>query len=235
MAKTTSTTKNQLKDSTSKRGRRIKAVLPGKFGFTFQEFESAMKGNVMAAKKLSGLAEDGRNMSKLAPTVVKGVKEIMEGTKAYNEAIAKILTTAGITAIDIDKAGIDTSMANLDYGHARTEMALDFTLAKKAENTRHTRYMQKTALKAYLDERMSSEDFRVKIQGIVNNPVLRQKLLDAQYNIQDIEHLFKYGHSADLSLLPRKQYHIAAASATATPVGFLKSWVQGAVNFVMGK
>lgn len=151
MVKSSNTGKLTLKNHVTPKAGKINRVLKTKFGVSLDDFTNAMMGDVSSAQKIGELARQGRLSAEFAPKLAQAYQEIINGSTAYNKAISEVLVNAGQSAIEIDKAVINATLANTQYGHKRSELAAELINARHTENQRHNYQMNYTQIKGYID------------------------------------------------------------------------------------
>ncbi|MBD2249460.1 hypothetical protein [Nostoc sp. FACHB-888] len=140
----------KLKNHVTPKARRINQVLKTKFGVSLDDFTNAMMGDVTSAQKIGELARQGRLSAEFAPKLAEAYHQIINGTTAQNKAISEVLVNAGKSAIEIDKAVMNATLANAQYAHKRSELAAEFVNARNTENQRHNYQMNYTQIKGYM-------------------------------------------------------------------------------------
>lgn len=201
-----STKQVKLKNHVSKRAGRLGQVLKTKFNVTLADFDNALMGDVNAAQKIGELARQGRLSSELAPKLAQAYQEIISGTTAYNKAVSDILVNAGKSAIEIDKAAMNATLANTQYGHKRSELAAEFVNARNAENQRHSYQMNYTQIKGYIDAYLVGVDQNVSLIEQSNRPELKQISADESYDAKVINHALDAGDNARFDLIQYRNY-----------------------------
>lgn len=196
----------QLKDHITPKTRKLNQVLKTKFGVTLEDFTSAMMGDVLKAQKIGELARQGRLSAEFAPKLAQAYQEIINGSTAYNKAISEVLVNAGKSAIEIDKAVIIASLANTQYGHKRTELAVELVNARHAENKRHNYQMNYQQIKGYIDAYLVGVDQKIAILDQSNRPELKQIDADEAYQVKVINHVLADGDNSRTDLISQKNY-----------------------------
>src|SRR4051812_4222052 len=120
MVKSSNTGKLTLKNHVTPKAGKINRVLKTKFGVSLDDFTNAMMGDVTSAQKIGELARQGRLSAEFAPKLAQAYQEIINGSTAYNKAISEVLVNAGKSAIEIDKAVMNATLANTQYAHKRS-------------------------------------------------------------------------------------------------------------------
>lgn len=200
----------KLKNHVTPKARKLNQVLQQKFGASLEDFTSAMMGDLNSAKKIGELARQGRLSAELAPKLAEAYQEIINGSTAYNKAVAEILVNAGKSAIEIDKAAMNATLANTQYGHKRSELAAEFVNARNAENQRHNYQMNYTQIKGYIDAYLIGVDQRYSLVEQSNRPELKQITADQAYKTKTINHALEAGSEARLDLIQEKNYQPSA-------------------------
>ena len=188
------------------KGKLLTQVLDRKFGVSLADFDRAMGGDIAAAQKIGELARQGRLSQELAPKLAQAYLEIINGSEAYNKATADILLQAGKSAIAIDKAGSQVMLGQQKYVHSRQELAQEFVIGKKSENSRHTYQMNYTQIKAYVDVHLTEVDRQTAILEQSNRPEIKQVAADEQYQQRTMNEALNKGETARYDLIPEKNY-----------------------------
>ena len=196
----------QLRNHILPKGKLLTQVLGRKFGVTLADFDKAMGGDIAAAQKIGELARQGRLSQELAPRLAQAYIEIINGSEAYNKATADILLQAGKSAIAIDKAGSQVMLGQQKYVHSRQELAQEFVIGKKSENSRHTYQMNYTQIKAYVDVHLTEVDRQTAIFEQSNRPETKQIAADEQYQTKTMNEALNKGETARYDLIPEKNY-----------------------------
>ena len=196
----------QLRNHILPKGKLLTQVLGRKFGVTLADFDKAMGGDIAAAQKIGELARQGRLSQELAPRLAQAYIEIINGSEAYNKATADILLQAGKSAIAIDKAGSQVMLGQQKYVHSRQELAQEFVIGKKSENSRHTYQMNYTQIKAYVDVHLTEVDRQTAILEQSNRPEIKQVAADEQYQQRTMNEALNKGETARYDLIPEKNY-----------------------------
>lgn len=196
----------KIKNHISRKAGRLGQVLKTKFNVTLADFDNALMGDVAAAQKIGEAARQGKLSAELAPKLAQAYTEIINGTAAYNKAVSEILVSAGKSAIEIDKAAMNATLANTQYGHKRSELAAEFVNARNAENQRHNYQMNYTQIKGYIDAYLVGVDQNSSLIDQTNRPELKQIAADESYEAKVINHALDAGDNARFDLIQQKQY-----------------------------
>ncbi|OCQ92259.1 hypothetical protein BCD64_00140 [Nostoc sp. MBR 210] len=189
-----------------KRCKRLTSALKTKFGVTLQDFDNAVNGDIEAAQKIGELARQGRLSSEFAPRLAQAYLEIIQGSEAYNKATAEILVQAGKSAIAIDKYVAQSMIANTKYEHQRKELAQQFSLDRKTENTRHQYQMNYAQMKGYIDAHIVSVDNQVSYLEQSNRPEIKQIAAEEQLDNKEMNEALTNGDKARFDLIPERNY-----------------------------
>ncbi|RCJ40928.1 hypothetical protein A6770_36940 [Nostoc minutum NIES-26] len=196
----------KLKNHVTPKAKRINQVLKQKFGVTLDDFTAAMQGDVTSAQKIGELARQGRLSAELAPQLAAAYHEIINGTTAQNKAFSEVLVNAGKSAIEIDKAVMNATLANTQYAHRRSELASEFINARNAENQRHNYQMNYQQIKGYIDVYLAGIDNKTSLLEQSYRPELKQIQSDEQYQTKVLNHVLDKGDNSRVDLIPEKQY-----------------------------
>ncbi|MBD6619709.1 hypothetical protein FNW02_28800 [Komarekiella sp. 'clone 1'] len=196
----------KLKNHVTPKAKRINQVIKQKFGVTLDDFTAAMQGDVTSAQKIGELARQGRLSAELAPQLAAAYHEIINGTTAQNKAFSEVLVNAGKSAIEIDKAVMNATLANTQYAHRRSELASEFINARNAENQRHNYQMNYQQIKGYIDVYLAGIDNKTSLLEQSYRPELKQIQSDEQYQTKVLNHVLDKGDNSRVDLIPEKQY-----------------------------
>jgi hypothetical protein len=214
----------KLKNHITPKAKRLNQVLKTKFGVTLDDFTSAMMGDVDTAKKIGELARQGRLSAELAPTLAAAYNEIINGSTAYNKAISDVLVNAGKSAIEIDKATMNATLANSQYGHRRSELASEFINSRNAENQRHRYQMNYQQIKGYIDVYLTGVDQQATLLDQSNRPEIKQLSANEAYDTKVINEVLTRGDNARTDLITQKDYQTDSfKEALSTKFTALKS------------
>jgi hypothetical protein len=206
MVKDNSNSQLKLKNHVTPKARKLNQVLKTKFGVSLEDFTSAMMGDVASAQKVGELARQGRLSAEFAPKLAEAYHQIINGSTAYNKAISEVLVNAGKSAIEIDKATMNATLANTQYGHKRSELAAEFVNARKAENQRHSYQMNYTQIKGYIDAYLVGVDNQAALIDQSNRPEIKQLSADEAYQTKVINEALNRGDDARFDLIQQKDY-----------------------------
>ncbi|MBW4558265.1 MAG: hypothetical protein KME59_20525 [Trichormus sp. ATA11-4-KO1] len=196
----------KLKNHVTPKAKRINQVIKQKFGVTLDDFTAAMQGDVTSAQKIGELARQGRLSAELAPKLAAAYHEIINGTTAQNKAFSEVLVNAGKSAIEIDKAVMNATLANTQYTHRRSELASEFINARNAENERHHYQMNYQQIKGYIDVYLAGVDNKTSLLEQSYRPEIKQIQSDEQYQTKVLNHVLDKGDNSRVDLIPEKQY-----------------------------
>lgn len=195
-----------VRDSVTGYGKQIKKATNKHFGINNSLLVSALKGNEKALKKISDMGAAGERMLMAMPAIKEHLKNYIEGTKEYNQALAEIYKSGGKGAVAIDKAGGDLSLEDLRYNNQTEENKTRLFAQIEKEYQRHDDAMDVIELQAWIDKHLATVEARANLEAISNRPFIAQKKSDKDYEDKKIEHLLEYGSNSDLSLIPKKHY-----------------------------
>ncbi|MFW9265219.1 hypothetical protein [Nostoc sp. CALU 546] len=196
----------KLKNHVTPKARRISQVLKTKFGVSLDDFTNAMMGDVSSAQKIGELARQGRLSAEFAPKLAEAYHQIINGTTAQNKAISEVLINAGKSAIEIDKAVMNATLANAQYGHKRSELAAEFVNARNTENQRHNYQMNYTQIKGYIDAYLVGVDNQANLIDQTNRPGIKQLSADEAYKTKVVNEALNRGDDARFDLITQKNY-----------------------------
>jgi hypothetical protein len=152
------------------------------------------------------MGNEGERILTIMPYITDNLSAFIKGTEEYNKGLAEIYKQAGTSGIAIDKASADVTIANLKYGHERSEIALKLAGDRTLENQRYSESIDLMKLKAYIDYHMSQVDHLEASKSQYARPVKAQLDADRAYEMEKAKHLLTYGESSDLDLVPRKSF-----------------------------
>lgn len=198
--------KNHITGGVIPKARRISEVLKTKFGVSLDDFTNAMMGDVTSAQKIGELARQGRLSAEFAPKLAQAYHEIINGTTAQNKAISEVLVNAGKSAIEIDKATMNATLANAQYGHKRSELAAEYINARNTENQRHNYQMNYTQIKGYIDAYLVGVDNQAALTDQSNRPEIKQISSNEAYQAKIMTEALNRGDDARFDLITQKNY-----------------------------
>ncbi|WP_260446348.1 MULTISPECIES: hypothetical protein [unclassified Nostoc] len=206
MVKSSNSGKLTLKNHVTPKARKINQVLKTKFGVSLDDFTNAMMGDVTSAQKIGELARQGRLSAEFAPKLAQAYQEIINGSTAYNKAISEVLVNAAKSAIEIDKAVINATLANTQYDHKRSELAAELINARHTENQRHNYQMNYTQIKGYIDAYLVGVDNQANLIDQSNRPGIKQLSADETYKTKIVNEALNRGDDARFDLITQKNY-----------------------------
>ncbi|MEA5515769.1 hypothetical protein [Nodularia sp. UHCC 0506] len=196
----------KIKNHVAPKARRIGAMLKNKFGVDLTDFDKACQGDLAAAQRVGELARQGSMYKEFAPQIAELYGEILEGSEAYNKAVADILVQGGKSAIAIDKATMKATLENTKYGHSRSELAAEFIASKNAENQRHQYQMNYSQIKGYIDAHLVAVDQKTSLLEQSQRPEVKQIAADEAYQKKELDEALNKGDRARYDLIPEKNY-----------------------------
>ncbi|BAY20248.1 hypothetical protein NIES21_61180 (plasmid) [Anabaenopsis circularis NIES-21] len=196
----------KIKNHVTPRAKKLTQVLKNKFGVSLDDFTKAMMGDLDSAQKIGEMARQGRLSAEIAPRLAQAYNEIINGSTAYNKAVAEILINAGKSAIEIDKAAMNATLANTQYAHKRSELAAEFVNARNTENQRHNYQMNYTQIKGYIDVYLAGVEQRATLIDQSNRPKIKQLAANEAYEVKVINEALSRGDNANFDLIPQKNY-----------------------------
>jgi hypothetical protein len=208
--------KFKIKNHVSKKAKRISGMLKGKFGLDLSDLDRALQGDKRALEAIGEAARQGKQIQELMPLLEEAYGNLIKGTETYNKGVSNILKQGANSAINIDKATGQASLANTKYGNQRKEIKAEYIGAARAELQRHNYAINYTQLKSYIDFYMAGVDGDARLIEQTNRPELRQIEEDKRFEMNTAKHLLQNGSEARLDLLPAREY-IPSDSSPNTP------------------
>jgi len=196
----------KIKNHVSKKAKRISGMLKGKFGFDLALVNQALQGNKAALQAIGEAARQGQQVLELMPLLKDACTTIEKATEEYNKGVADILKQGATSAINTDKAIMQTMLANQKYVHQRSELAAEFSVAKSTESARHQYAINYIQLKAYIDQYLTKVDNDAKLLDQTNRPELKQFDENNRYDMAVSRHLLQHGDKARVDLIPKREY-----------------------------
>lgn len=195
----------KLKNHISGRGKVLINQLSNKFGVSLADFEKAVMGDLPAMQKIGELSRKAEFAKEFAPKLRDAYITILEGSEAYNVAIADILKQAGKSTIAIDKAANSVTLANTKYINQRVELAKQFIHDKQVEKVRHEYQINYQQIKGYVQAHLTEVDQQTAILEVENQPEVKQIAANEQYQNRVLNEALK-GDQARYDLIPQKNY-----------------------------
>jgi hypothetical protein len=196
----------KLKNHISPRGKALINQLNHKFGVTLGDFEKACMGDLPSMQKIGELSRQAQFAKEFAPKLKDAYITILEGSEAYNVAIADILKQAGKSSLAIDKAGTGVTLANTKYINQRVELAQQFVHDRQTEKVRHDYQLNYQQIKGYIDAHIVSVDNDSSILEQSNRPEQKQIAADETLHHKQMNEALSKGDNARYDLIPEKQY-----------------------------
>lgn len=196
----------KLRNHISPRGKALINQLNHKFGVTLGDFEKACMGDLPSMQKIGELSRQAQFAKEFAPKLKDAYITILEGSEAYNVAIADILKQAGKSSLAIDKAGTGVTLANTKYINQRVELAQQFVHDRQTEKVRHQYQLNYQQIKGYIDAHIVSVDNDSSILDQTNRPEVKQIAADETLHQKQMNEALSKGDNARYDLIPDKQY-----------------------------
>lgn len=194
-----------IKNLVGKHGKKLKARAE-KLGVADNLIMGCINGDDAALTKVGEMGNEGERILTIMPYITDNLSAFIKGTEEYNKGLAEIYKQAGASGIAIDKASADLTIANLKYGHERSEIGLKLSSDRTLENQRYRESIDLVKLKAYIDYHMSKVDHLAAAKSQLARPVKAQLDADRTYETEKAKHLLTYGEGSDLDLVPRKSF-----------------------------
>lgn len=193
------------KNYVGKHGKRL-SDRASKLGISDSLIMRCIDGDEAALREVGDKGNEGTRVLTIMPYIRDNAMAFLKGTGEYNKTLADIYKEAGTTGIAIDRATASTAIANLKYGHDRSETALQLASNRTLENQRFHESLDLIKLKAYIDYHISQVDHLYSKQAQYARPNNAQIAADLNYETEKAKYLLTNGSNADLNDLPQKQY-----------------------------
>ena len=177
-----------------------------KLGISNELIIKCIDGDEKSLREVGDKGNEGTRILTIMPYIRDNALAFLKGTGEYNKTLAEIYKTAGEAGIAIDRASASTAIANLKYGHERSEIAHELVNNRTLENQRHHESLDLIKLRAYIDYHMSQVDHLYSEQSQYARPNNAQIAADLTYRDERDKYLLTHGSEADLNNLPQKQY-----------------------------
>ena len=220
-----------LKDHVTRKGRKLENRLNKLYNLTLNDFENALFGNPeqmkTACQKIGQVGRESKLVLDLLPQIKEHFANNIQATTQYNQARADLLKQTASSAIAIDRAAMQTSLAQKQYGNKREELAREWVVANGLERQRHLLEVNYIQLKGIVQNALARVDGEAKLIAQVNQPELKQIDENINHQRQVIGHVLNYGNDSKVELLHKKQYVAATnpiktfAQSVAEKMGFL--------------
>lgn len=221
----------KIKNHVGVKAKRLSGMLKGKFGLDLSTLDKALQGDREALKTIGEAARQGQQIQELMPLLTEAYGHLIKGTEEYNKGISAILKQGGSSAINIDKATSQASLANSKYGNQRKELKAEYIAAAKSELQRHSYAINYAQLKSYIDLYMSGVDGDARLIEQTNRPEIRQIEEDKRFEMSAAKALLSNGENARLDLLPNREYVPSDSSGDSPRVGESKGVMQSLKRF----
>lgn len=208
--------KFKIKNHVGVKAKRVSGMLKGKFGLDLSDLDRALQGDKQALEAIGEAARQGKQIQELMPLLEEAYANLIRGTESYNKGVANIIKQGASSAINIDKATSQASLANTKYGNQRKELKAEYIAAAKTELQRHDYAINYIQLKSYIDLYMSGVESDARLIEQTNRPEIRQIEEDKRFEVNAAKHLLQNGSEARLDLLPSRDY-IPSNSTQNTP------------------
>jgi hypothetical protein len=177
-----------------------------KLGISNNLITRCIDGDESALREIGDKGNEGTRILTIMPYLRDNAMAFLKGTAEYNKTCADIYKEAGATGIAIDRATASTAVANLKYGHERSEIARELVNNRTLENQRSRESLDLIKLRAYIDYHMSQVDHLYSEQSQYARPNNAQIAADLSFRDEKDKYLLTHGSGADLTNLPQKQY-----------------------------
>lgn len=194
-----------IKNMVGKHGKKLRTKAEA-LGVTDSLIMGCINGDDAALTKVGAMGNEGERITTIMPYIKDNLSAFIKGTEDYNRGLAEIYRQAGTSGVAIDKASADMAVANLKYGHERSEIGLKLISDRALENQRHLEAIDLIKLKAYIDYHMSLVDHLAGEKAQYARPVKAQLDADRAYEMEKAKHLLTYGEESNLDLVPRKAF-----------------------------
>lgn len=212
----TMSTKFKIKNHVGVKAKRLSRMMKGKFGIDLSDLDKALQGDREALKLIGEAARQGQQIQELMPMLTEAYGHLIKGTEEYNKGVAAILKQSASSAINIDKATSQASLANSKYENQRKELKAEYIAAAKAELQRHNYAINYAQLKSYIDLYMTGVDGDARLIEQTNRPEIRQIEENNRLEMSAAKALLGNGENTRLDLLPNRQY-VPSDSSPETP------------------
>jgi len=194
-----------IKNYVGKHGKRL-SDRASKLGISDSLIMRCIDGDEAALREVGDKGNEGTRILTIMPYIRDNAMAFLKGTGEYNKALGDIYKEAGATGIAIDRSSASTAIANLKYGHERSEIAMETASSRALENQRFRESLDLVRLRAYIDYHMSQVDHLYGEQAQYARPVNAQIASDQNYETEKAKYLLTNGSNANLDDLPQKQY-----------------------------
>jgi hypothetical protein len=195
-----------IKDHVSGYGKNLRRATNQKFGISNQLIVKAAMGDEKSLTQIADMGKLGERLSLAMPTIKEHLKNYIQGTTEYNQALFEVYRDGGKGALAIDKTVADLTLENTKFNNLLDEYKEKLSLGLQAEHDRHIAQMGTIKLQAWVDAQMKEIDVQAQLEGISNKPYVAQLKANEDYENKKIQHILEYGSQKNLSLIPRKEY-----------------------------
>jgi hypothetical protein len=221
----------KVKDHVTKRSKRITGMMRNKYGLGLDTFDKALKGDINSIQLIAQAGLTGARIQELAPMLEEAYLAAIKGTEQYNKSKSNIVKTAGNSAIAINKAVAQVSLANTKYLHQNRELKEDYVQQKELEKLRHDYQINYQVLKSSMDKFFMKVDNNHKAIEQTYRPAVAQLAEDTRREMVDIKHILQYGEKANLSLLPRREYVTTKETKPQNRIANILNRIRSALGF----
>jgi len=221
----------QVKDHVTKRSKSITGLMQNKYGLGLDIFDKALKGDMNSIQLIAQAGITGARIQELAPMLEEAYIAAIKGTEQYNKSKASIAKSAGSSAIAIDKAVSQVSLANAKYAHQLRELKEDYVQQREIESIRHSYQINYQVLKSSMDKFFMKVDNNTKAIEQTYRPAVAQLAEDTRREMVDIKHVLQYGEKANLELLPRREYVAVEGDKPQTKISGILGRIRSALGW----
>lgn len=204
--------KNHIKNRQGEKSHGTTALfqlLDSTYGFDLNTIDSVLKGDEAALKALGELGRQGRLTQELMPLVVESSLNAIKGTETYNTGISKIAVEGAKSKTKIDKAVNQALLANQQYTHDQSLMALEYNQGLESINEKALQTREYLQLKHYIATYLQDIDHQYRILSETQRPQLKQFTEDERWGMAIASHYLQHGERSNPELVPHKQYALA--------------------------
>lgn len=176
------------------------------FGIDIEDLSSICLGDEKKAEEVGELARQGALLAANAEVVAERYRNIIEGTTAYNRAVADVLIESIKGSLELRRANDKVKQARLGYDNQIKEINQENVDYRRLEKQRHSNRMDYLQFKGYLDRFIRSVESDANMYSLSVLPEKKQRDADIQEKKMIIDEGLQHGSQARYDFIPKKDF-----------------------------
>jgi hypothetical protein len=211
----------KFKNHVSKHGRKITQDSVKNFGGVGDLIDAVLNGDIKAMTLLGQMKKDAEFANQVMPLIEAAITSHYQATEGYNRLQTNVLKQGAKSSSAIRKMRGDVIVTNQKYNNEGKEAALNLRLTNQSERQRHSYSMLLARARSQMTNYLNQIDQSATLQGIANQPEVKQLGADQKYRLDVAKTLLEQGEGAKVDLIPKKQYAVTEDIEIAKPQSWL--------------